>query len=78
MSEESDPFECRLSFLNLLRKVNASQHSIYKVAIYAMRHRKVSEDLYSCLIEELEKVRFRFTIPFFFGERRERVSENLV
>jgi CTD kinase subunit gamma len=67
MSEESDPFECRLTFLHLLRKVNASQQSIHKVAIYAMRHRKVSEDLYSCLIEELEKVRFRFIVLLFLG-----------
>ncbi|KAG1469656.1 hypothetical protein G6F56_003133 [Rhizopus delemar] len=55
MAEESDPFECRLTFLSLLQKLNASQQSIHKVATYAMRHRKLSEDLYSCLIEELEQ-----------------------
>ncbi|KAG2190601.1 hypothetical protein INT46_005216 [Mucor plumbeus] len=55
MSEESDPFECRLTFLALLKKVNASQQSIHKVAIYAMRHRNLSEDLYNCLIEQLEQ-----------------------
>ncbi|EIE80492.1 hypothetical protein G6F46_003441 [Rhizopus delemar] len=55
MAEESDPFECRLTFLSLLQKLNASQQSIHKVANYAMRHRKLSEDLYSCLIEELEQ-----------------------
>ncbi|KAI7871158.1 CTD kinase subunit gamma CTK3-domain-containing protein [Spinellus fusiger] len=55
MAEDSDPFECRLVFLSLLNKLNASQQSIYKVASYAMRHRKLSEDLYSCLIEELEQ-----------------------
>jgi CTD kinase subunit gamma len=57
MSEESDPFECRLTFLSLLNKLNASQQAIQKVANYAMRHRKLSEDLYSCIIEELEQVR---------------------
>ncbi|KAI8352120.1 CTD kinase subunit gamma CTK3-domain-containing protein [Choanephora cucurbitarum] len=55
MSAESDPFECRLEFIELLKKVNASQQSIHKAAIYAMRHRKLSEDLYSCLVEELEQ-----------------------
>ncbi|KAL0080321.1 CTD kinase subunit gamma CTK3-domain-containing protein [Phycomyces blakesleeanus] len=55
MAEDSDPFECRLVFLSLLNKLNASQQSIYKVASYAMRHRRLSEDLYSCLIEELEQ-----------------------
>ncbi|KAF7726522.1 hypothetical protein EC973_008653 [Apophysomyces ossiformis] len=55
MAEESDPFECRLNFLALLNKLNASQQSIYKVANYAMRHRRLAEDLYSCLIDELDK-----------------------
>ncbi|KAI8086907.1 CTD kinase subunit gamma CTK3-domain-containing protein [Gilbertella persicaria] len=55
MSAELDPFECRLEFIELLRRVNASQQSIHKAAIYAMRHRKLSEDLYSCLVEELEQ-----------------------
>lgn len=60
MSEESDPFECRLTFLALLKKVSASQQSIHKVAIYAMRHKNLCEDLYNCLIEELEQVRHIF------------------
>ncbi|KAI8879904.1 hypothetical protein K501DRAFT_325261 [Backusella circina FSU 941] len=55
MSEESDPFECRLMFLSLLQKLNASQQSIHKVASYAMRHKRLSEDLYSCIIEQLDK-----------------------
>ncbi|RUS15185.1 CTD kinase subunit gamma CTK3-domain-containing protein [Endogone sp. FLAS-F59071] len=55
MTEEVDPFECRLNFISLLNKLNASQQSIYKVASYAMRYRRQSEDLYSCILEELEK-----------------------
>lgn len=58
---DSDPFECRLTFLSLLEKLNASQQSITKVANYAVRHRKVAEDLYRCLVDELEQV-----IVFFF------------
>ncbi|KAJ8657231.1 hypothetical protein O0I10_007047 [Lichtheimia ornata] len=52
---DSDPFECRLTFLSLLEKLNASQQSITKVANYAVRHRKVAEDLYRCLVDELEQ-----------------------
>ncbi|KAI9270496.1 CTD kinase subunit gamma CTK3-domain-containing protein, partial [Phascolomyces articulosus] len=52
---DMDPFECRLNFLSLLEKLNATQYSIYKVATYAVRHRNLAEDLYSCLLEQLDK-----------------------
>ncbi|KAF9569992.1 hypothetical protein EC968_002351 [Mortierella alpina] len=52
---EVDPFEARLEFLGLLGKLNASQHSIQKVGNFAMRNRNLYEDLYSCIIEELEQ-----------------------
>ncbi|KAF9347559.1 hypothetical protein BGX26_000968 [Mortierella sp. AD094] len=52
---EVDPFEARLEFLGLLSKLNASQHSIQKVGNFAMRNRNLHEDLYSCIIEELEQ-----------------------
>lgn len=61
---DSDPFECRLTFLSLLEKLNASQQSITKVANYAVRHRKVAEDLYRCLVDELEQVN---GLSFFEG-----------
>jgi hypothetical protein len=64
MADESDPFECRLTFSSLLTKLNASQQAIQKVANYAMRHKNLSEDLYSCIIEVLEQVR---DLSFFFG-----------
>lgn len=54
---EVDPFEARLEFLSLLGKLNASQHSIQKVGNFAMKNRKLHEDLYNCIIEELEQVR---------------------
>lgn len=63
---DSDPFECRLTFLSLLEKLNASQQSIHKVATYAVRHRQLSEDLYSCLLEELEQVITRLAILSLF------------
>ncbi|KAF9978350.1 hypothetical protein BGZ73_002733 [Actinomortierella ambigua] len=50
-----DPFEARLEFLTLLGKVNASQHSIHKVGSFAMRNKNLYEDLYSCIIEEMDQ-----------------------
>ncbi|KAF9292599.1 hypothetical protein BGZ68_000003 [Mortierella alpina] len=52
---EVDPFEARLEFLGLLGKLSATQHSIQKVGNFAMRNRNLYEDLYSCIIEELEQ-----------------------
>ncbi|KAF8979220.1 hypothetical protein BGZ46_005688 [Entomortierella lignicola] len=52
---EVDPFEARLEFLGLLSKLNASQYSIQKVGNFAMRNRNLHEDLYSCIVEELEQ-----------------------
>jgi hypothetical protein len=73
---EVDPFEARLEFLSLLAKLNASQHSIQKVGSFAMRNRNLYEDLYSCIIEELEQVRlYLFFLSFlssfflFFTQR---------
>ncbi|KAF9936450.1 hypothetical protein BGZ65_002367, partial [Modicella reniformis] len=54
-ASEVDPFEARLEFLGLLGKLNASQHSIQKVGNFAMRNKNFHEDLYSCIIEELEQ-----------------------
>lgn len=51
-----------MNFLGLLSKLNASQHSIQKVASFAMRHRSMHEDLYNCIIEALDQV----TIIFAF------------
>lgn len=60
---ELDPFEARMNFLGLLSKLNASQHSIQKVASFAMRHRSMHEDLYNCIIEALDQVTI-FFLPF--------------
>ena len=51
-----DPFEARLHFLQLLRKLNASQQSIQKVVVYAIKHSsRAGEDLWDCVIEECAK-----------------------
>jgi CTD kinase subunit gamma len=52
-----DPFEARLQFLGLLRKLNASQQSIQTVVSYALKYgRKCGEDLWDCIVEECGKV----------------------
>jgi len=49
-----DPFEGRLSFLNHLKHLNASHSSSQKCAQFALRHSDLAEDLFSCILEELE------------------------
>lgn len=52
-----DPFEARLSFLQLIRKLNASQASIQKVVGYAIKFgSRCGEDLWECITEECSKV----------------------
>jgi hypothetical protein len=52
-----DPFETRLHFLQLLRKLNASQLSIQKVVGYAVKYgSRCGEDLWECITEECAKV----------------------
>jgi hypothetical protein len=52
-----DPFETRLHFLQLLRKLNASQLSIQKVVGYAVKYgSRCGEDLWECITEERAKV----------------------
>ncbi|EMR11759.1 hypothetical protein PNEG_00191 [Pneumocystis murina B123] len=49
-----DPFEGRLAFLEILKKLTASQQSQIKTAQFALRHKDLDEDLYNCVLEELE------------------------
>lgn len=49
-----DPFEGRLAFLKILKKLTASQQSQIKTAQFALRHKDLDEDLYNCVLEELE------------------------
>ena len=55
-----DPFEARLSFTKHLQHLNASQTSANKAAQYALKYRDMDEDLHSCILEQLEKVRVGF------------------
>ncbi|KAG6373838.1 CTD kinase subunit gamma CTK3-domain-containing protein [Boletus reticuloceps] len=63
-----DPFEVRMQFLGLLRKLNATQQSIQKVVGYALKYfSKCGEDLWECIIEECQKgsINHRINILYF-------------
>ncbi|KAI0800451.1 CTD kinase subunit gamma CTK3-domain-containing protein [Fomes fomentarius] len=51
-----DPFEVRMQFLTLLRRLDASQQSIKKIVGYALKYfRDCGEDLWECIMEECQK-----------------------
>lgn len=61
-----DPFEVRMRFTAQLQHLNASVTSSQKAAHYALKYRDMDEDLHSCILEQLERVRpptpsFQFT-----------------
>ncbi|GJE97348.1 CTD kinase subunit gamma [Phanerochaete sordida] len=63
-----DPFEVRMQFLTLLRRLNASQQSIQKVVGYALKYfSKCGEDLWDCIVEESQKgsINNRINILYF-------------
>ncbi|KAK7047936.1 hypothetical protein VNI00_006264 [Paramarasmius palmivorus] len=50
-----DPFEVRMNFLTLLRRLNAWQ-SVQKVVTFAVKHHpQCGEDLWDCIVEECQK-----------------------
>ncbi|KAG0706060.1 CTD kinase subunit gamma CTK3-domain-containing protein [Suillus ampliporus] len=63
-----DPFEVRMQFLGLIRKLNASQQSIQKVVGFALKYfSRCGEDLWECIIEECQKgsINHRINILYF-------------
>jgi hypothetical protein len=61
-----EPFEVQVRFTQLLANLNASVTSATKTAQYAIKYRDMDEDLHSCIIEQLERVRM-----FQAGETRQ-------
>lgn len=53
----ADPFEVRMRFTNQLQHLNASVTSSQKAAQYALKYRDMDEDLHSCILEQVEKVK---------------------
>ncbi|THH26356.1 hypothetical protein EUX98_g7833 [Antrodiella citrinella] len=63
-----DPFEVRMQFLGLLKRLNASQQSIQKVVGYALKYfSRCGEDLWDCIVEECQKgsINNRINILYF-------------
>lgn len=59
----ADPFEVRMRFTHQLQHLNASINSSQKAAHYALKYRDMDEDLHSCILEQLERVRECFKRP---------------
>lgn len=60
----ADPFEVRMRFTAQLQHLNASITSSQKAAHYALKYRDMDEDLHSCILEQLERVRIILYSPF--------------
>ena len=61
-----DPFEGRLQFLDQLRHLSASQSASLKLSMFALKHRTLHEDLYSCILEELPSTTLNDKVNIFF------------
>ncbi|KAL0955557.1 hypothetical protein HGRIS_001796 [Hohenbuehelia grisea] len=63
-----DPFEVRMQFLSILRRLNATQQSIQKVVGFAIKYfPPCGEDLWDCIVEECQKgsIHARINILYF-------------
>jgi CTD kinase subunit gamma len=67
----ADPFEVRMRFSGQLQHLNASVVGAQKAAQYALKYYDMSEDLHSCIIEQLEKVSrlFQFGVQYGWEEQ---------
>ncbi|KAI0177289.1 CTD kinase subunit gamma [Pestalotiopsis sp. NC0098] len=81
----ADPFEVRMRFSGQLQHLNASVVSAQKAAQYAMKHSDMSEDLHSCILEQLEKTSMNtranimyFIEPFLELAEKERVGNDYI
>ena len=52
----ADPFELRLFFSNRLRALNPCEDTTDEVVAFALKHRDLDEDLWNCVLEQLENV----------------------
>ena len=49
----ADPFEVRMRFTSQLQYLNASTASAIKAANFALKYAEFSDDLHSCILEQL-------------------------
>jgi CTD kinase subunit gamma len=59
----ADPFEVRMRFSSQLTHLSASVTAAQKAATFALKNREMDEDLHSCILEQLEKVRTCHAMP---------------
>ncbi|PWN49526.1 hypothetical protein IE53DRAFT_317475 [Violaceomyces palustris] len=62
-----DPFQVRMDFLFMLKRLNASQQSIHKNLAFAAKHSLTcSDDLWECIVSECEKGSLNTRINIIF------------
>ncbi|KAL1899736.1 hypothetical protein Cpir12675_001235 [Ceratocystis pirilliformis] len=52
----ADPFEVRVRFIQILTNLSASSTASQKAAQFLVKNRSMSEDLHSCIIEQVENL----------------------
>lgn len=63
-----DPFEVRMRFTTQLQHLSAAVTSSQKAAHYALKYRDLDEDLHSCILEQLERVRVPISIVLIHSD----------
>ena len=61
-----DPFEGRLQYLDLLRRLGASTTNQQRTAAFALKNRDLDEDLHSCVLEELDGQGYNSRVNLLF------------
>lgn len=65
-------------FLQMLGKLNASQQSQQTLAAFAVKNAALEEDLYSCILEVLESVRWAFWHGLMLSDYAECAGKHLL
>lgn len=62
-----DPFQIRMEFLELLKRLNASEQSIRKTVAYALRYAtRCPDDIWDCVMTECSKAPSSMRINVLF------------
>jgi len=61
-----DAFETRLSFIQSLQKLNATVQSQQKCAQFALKNKDLDEDLFNCILEELDKANLNVKVNILY------------
>ncbi|KAG8760946.1 hypothetical protein FRC14_000547 [Serendipita sp. 396] len=75
-----DPFEAHLTFVNLLKKLKASQSSIQEVVAFALKYySKCGEDFWDCISQELRSgsINMRINLLYFLDSLCEASAQSV-